>query len=229
MVINKNERTWNMAIKLMDLPYSKDALEPWMSKNTLDFHHDKHHKKYVDTLNELIKGTEYDKSDLEEIIQGSYKNEEQRKIFNNASQAWNHNFFWQCLTPKSDGMPDDSTVKLIEKSFGGMDEFKKKFSTTAAEVFGSGWAWLILDDGKLVIEGMSNAGNPISEGRNSILTCDVWEHAYYLDYQNERPKFLENFWKLVNWNFVAEQVELSLAKPSSNRTQFASESRPPIQ
>lgn len=195
-----------MAIEFPKLPYALEALEPQMSKRTLEFHYGKHHKKYVDTLNELIKGTEFDQKSLEEILEASVG--KKQKIYNNAAQAWNHTFFWNCLIP-SGRKPSEDLTNTIAKSFGSLDEFKSEFETMAKDLFGSGWAWLVKDkQGLLKIRTLGNAGNPLAEfGETPLLTCDVWEHAYYLDYQNERPKFLKNFWDLVNWEFVEASLE----------------------
>ncbi len=195
-----------MAIRLPNLPYAMDALEPYMSKQTLAFHYGKHHKKYVETLNDLIKGTSLDRKSLEEIMMATLS--KKNKIYNNAAQAWNHTFFWNCLEGKGQ-KPSTELTKTIKKSFGSLGDFKNEFATEAKDLFGSGWTWLVKDKkGKLKIRSLSNAGNPLVEcGETPLLTCDVWEHAYYLDYQNERPKFLENFWKIVNWDFLASNLE----------------------
>jgi len=189
-----------MQHQLPPLPYSLNALEPHMSAETLEFHHGKHHKAYVDKLNELIKNTEQEHMELEEIVRTA----PQGPLFNNAAQAWNHTFFWQCLSPDG-GRPEGELARAIDGSFGSLDAFKSKFTKTAVELFGSGWAWLVRgDDGSLTIEPLPNAGTPIAKGRQPLLTCDVWEHAYYIDYRNARPKFVEAFWKIVNWKFVAQ-------------------------
>jgi superoxide dismutase, Fe-Mn family len=189
-----------MQHQLPQLPYSLNALEPHMSAETLEFHHGKHHKAYVDKLNELIRNTEQEHMELEEIVRTA----PQGPMFNNAAQAWNHTFFWQCLSPDG-GRAEGELARAIDGSFGSFDAFKSKFTKTAVELFGSGWAWLVRgSDGSLSIEPMSNAGTPIAHGKHALLTCDVWEHAYYIDYRNARPKFLEAFWKIVNWEFVAQ-------------------------
>jgi Fe-Mn family superoxide dismutase len=173
-----------------------------MSAETLSFHHGKHHKKYVETANKLIAGTEFEKLAPEEIIRRA-----SGKIFNNVAQAWNHDFFWQCLTPRSKA-PAAALDKSLTQAFGSVDEFKSTFGKTAAETFGSGWAWLVRDkDGSLKIVSTSNAENPLRIGQTPLLTCDVWEHAYYIDYRNERPKYLEHFWQIVNWEFVAKNLD----------------------
>ena len=196
-----------MAFTLPNLPFGYDALAPHMSANTLKFHHDKHHKAYVDKLNKAIERTPYAELALGEIIQRSWKKDS--GVFNNAGQHWNHSFFWQCLTPDGGGEPSGDLKRQIEKDFGGFDVFQKEFADKAAKQFGSGWAWLVLDGEKLKVISTANAELPMLHGQQALLTCDVWEHAYYLDYQNERPKFIDVFLKkLANWNFAAEQFEL---------------------
>lgn len=197
-----------MAFKLPPLPYPENALEPHISARTLQFHHDKHHKKYVDTLNELIQGTELENQSLEDIILASADDLPKGKIFNNAGQVWNHNFFWQCMKPQGGGQPDGELLERIQADFGSLDKFRKEFTTAAGGQFGSGWAWLTEDNGRLKIMTTSNADLPLTRGETALLTCDVWEHAYYLDYQNDRAKFVEVFLsKLVNWAFVQRQLE----------------------
>lgn len=189
-----------MEHKLPDLPYAKDALAPHMSAETLEFHHDKHHATYVNKLNELIKGTEYEDLDLVDIIKKS-----EGPTFNNSAQVWNHTFFWNSLSPQGGGKPAGELASAIDQAFGSLDSFKEKFSTAAANNFGSGWTWLIKKgDGSLDILNTSNAGTPVKDGTQALLTCDVWEHAYYIDYRNARPKYLEAFWNIVNWDFAAE-------------------------
>lgn len=184
---------------LPPLPYPKNALEPTISAETLEFHHDKHHQAYVTNLNNLIKGTEFENSTLEEIIMKSSGG-----IFNNAAQVWNHTFYWNCLKPNGGGAPDGELANAINQAFGSFEDFKKQFSQKAVTTFGSGWAWLVKNkDGSLGIESTSNADTPMTKGQQALLTCDVWEHAYYVDYRNARPKYVEEFWKLVNWDFVA--------------------------
>jgi Fe-Mn family superoxide dismutase len=191
-----------MEHKLPELPYAMDALAPHISKETLEYHYGKHHKTYVDNLNKLIPGTEFEKLSLEEIIKKSSGG-----IFNNAAQIWNHSFYWNCLSPKG-GEPSGALADAIKKSFGSSDEFKQKFSQTAITTFGSGWAWLVKNAaGDLEIISTSNAGCPLTEGKTPLLTCDVWEHAYYIDYRNARPKYVETFWKIVNWDFVAQNFK----------------------
>ncbi len=189
-----------MAIVQPDLPYSKKALEPYISEETLEFHYGKHHSTYVAKLNDLIKGTEFSDSSLEDIILKSSGG-----TFNNAAQVWNHSFYWECMGPQCGGQPSGALAEAINKTFGSFDTFKEQFSKTAAAVFGSGWAWLVkTDSGDLNIIPTPNAGNPMTEGLTPLLTCDVWEHAYYVDYRNARPKYIESFWNLVNWDFVAK-------------------------
>ena len=190
-----------MALTLPDLPYARDALEPHMSAETLDYHHGKHHKTYVDTANNLISGTEYEQMPLGEIITKS-----SGKLFNQTAQIWNHSFFWQCLTPNQT-QPGKKLTDALVKEFGGVEDFKKKFAETAIGTFGSGWAWLVKKpDGSLAITSTSNAGTPLTDGDRPLLTCDVWEHAYYIDYRNARPKYLEAFWSIVNWEFVEQNL-----------------------
>lgn len=192
-----------MAFELPPLPYPHNALAPHMSQETLEFHHDKHHKTYVDNLNKLVPGTEFEGKDLETIIKKSSGG-----IFNNAAQIWNHTFFWDCLSPKGGGQPTGAVAEAINKDFGSFDAFKEKFSDASVKQFGSGWGWLVKNkEGKLEITSTSNAGNPMTEGKIPLLTCDVWEHAYYIDYRNKRPDFLGAFWKLVNWDFVAQNLK----------------------
>jgi Fe-Mn family superoxide dismutase len=188
-----------MSITLPELPYAQDALEPTISKETIEFHYGKHHQAYVTNLNKLIEGTEFASTPLESIIANATGG-----IFNNAAQVWNHTFYWNCLTPNAT-TPTGELLAAIEKSFGSLDVFKEKFSTAAATNFGSGWTWLIKNsDGSLEIVSTSNAETPIKENKQVLLTIDVWEHAYYVDYRNARPKYIEEFWKLVNWDFVAQ-------------------------
>jgi Fe-Mn family superoxide dismutase len=187
-----------MSFELSPLPYPHDALVPFMSKETLEYHHDKHHKTYVDNLNKLIPGTEFEGKDLETIIKKSSGG-----IFNNAAQIWNHTFFWDCLAPKAGGEPTGLLADAIKRDFGSFDNFKEKFSDASIKQFGAGWGWLVkTNEGRLEVTSTSNAGNPMTDGKKPLLTCDVWEHAYYIDHRNKRPDFLGAFWKLVNWNFV---------------------------
>lgn len=188
-----------MEHKLPELPYAQDALAPHISKETIEYHYGKHHQAYVTNLNKLIPGTEFENLTLEDIIKKASGG-----IFNNAAQVWNHTFYWNCLSPKGGGEPSGALADAINKTFGSFAAFKEKFSNTAATTFGSGWAWLVKNsDGSLAIESTSNAGTPLTSGKKPLLTCDVWEHAYYIDYRNARPKYIETFWNIVNWDFVA--------------------------
>jgi Fe-Mn family superoxide dismutase len=186
--------------ELPALPYALDALQPYISKETLEYHHGKHHKAYVDKLNELIVGTEYADMKLEEIVKKA-----SGPVFNNAGQDWNHTFYWNSLTPKSSREPSGKLADAINKKFGSFEEFKKQFTQTSVGTFGSGWGWLVKNaDGSIEVMSTSNAGTPMTSGKTALLTCDVWEHAYYIDYRNLRPKYLENFWEIVNWDFVEQ-------------------------
>ncbi|MCF8235389.1 MAG: superoxide dismutase [Bacteroidales bacterium] len=190
-----------MKHELPKLPFEKDALEPHISKDTLEFHYGKHHQAYVNKLNGLIEGTQFEEADLEEIIQKA-----DGGIFNNGAQVWNHTFYWNCLSPDGGGDPTGKLADAINEQFGSLEKFKKEFSNAAATLFGSGWAWLARDDqGKLHIIQKSNADNPIRDGLTPLLTCDVWEHAYYLDKQNRRPAYVEDFWKIIDWEKVGER------------------------
>lgn len=192
-----------MEFKLPQLPYSHDALQPHISRETLEYHHGKHHQTYVNKLNALVEGKPESKKTLEELIQSS-----QGPLFNNAAQTWNHTFYWNCLSPNGGGVPEGALGKAIAENFKSFDEFKKKFSDSSADLFGSGWTWLAKDDkGKLSIIAAKDADNPIRNHLTPILTCDVWEHAYYLDYRNVRAKYIEAFWNLVNWEFVESQLQ----------------------
>ena len=193
-----------MEHKLPELPYAKDALAPSISAETLEYHYGKHHKAYVDNLNKLILGTEYEKLSIEDII----KKAPTGGIFNNAAQVWNHTFYWSCLAPKAGGEPTRGVLAVINKGFGSFAQFKDKFSAAATSLFGSGWVWLVKNpDGSLAIEQAGNAGNPLKDGKKPLLTCDVWEHAYYIDYRNARAKYVESFWNLVNWRFAAQNLK----------------------
>lgn len=189
-----------MELRLPELPYAQDALAPNISAETIEYHYGKHHKAYVDNLNKLILGTEFEKLSLEDIVKKASGG-----IFNNVAQVWNHTFYWNCLSPKGGSIPAEDLTRAINKTFGSSDQFKGKFTSAAVTLFGSGWTWLVKNlDGSLVIEQGSNAGNPLKNGKKPLLTCDVWEHAYYIDYRNIRAKYLEAFWKLVNWEFVSQ-------------------------
>jgi Fe-Mn family superoxide dismutase len=190
----------------MDLPYDQDALAPHMSAETLKFHHGKHHATYVSKLNDAIKDTPMADLSLEEIIEKAAGDDAKSGLFNNAAQVWNHDFFWNCMKPGGGGKPDGELLSQIESDFGSFDSFAEEFKAAAAGRFGSGWAWLVLQDGKLNVVSTQNADLPMVHGQKALLTCDVWEHAYYLDYQNERPRFVASFLdNLVNWDYVASQ------------------------
>ena len=185
---------------LPPLPYEMDALQPYMSKETLEYHYGKHHQTYVTNLNNLIKGTEFENASLEDIIKKSSGG-----LFNNSAQVWNHTFFWNCLKPNGGGAPSGALADAINQKWGSFDKFKEEFTKSAATNFGSGWTWLVKKtDGSVDIVNTSNAGTPLTTADKALLTCDVWEHAYYIDYRNARPKFLEAFWNLVNWDFAAK-------------------------
>jgi len=187
-----------MVFELPPLPFSRDALEPYISKNTLEFHYGKHHQAYVNNLNKLAPGSDFENATLEEIIRKSSGG-----IFNNGAQVWNHSFYWQCLSPEGGGEPKGTVADALDASFGSFAAFKEQFTSAAATLFGSGWAWLVKgEDEKLKIVQESNAGNPLRNGMTPLLTCDVWEHAYYLDKQNRRPDYIADFWHLVNWDHV---------------------------
>lgn len=190
-----------MSFELPKLPYALNALEPIISQKTFEFHYGKHHQTYVTNLNNLVPGTKFENATLETIIK-----EAEGPVFNNAAQVWNHTFFFLTFAPNAGGEPTGALADAISKSFGSFAEFKEKFAKAAVTLFGSGWAWLVKKpDGTLEIIQESNAGNPIRKGFTPLLTCDVWEHAYYLDYQNKRPDFVEGFWKLIDWKVVASR------------------------
>jgi len=191
-----------MAIELPALPYDRTALEPHISAETIDYHYSKHHQTYVTNLNNLIAGTEFESADLETIVRKS-----QGGLFNSAAQVWNHTFYWNCLKPNGGGAPTGKLAEAIDDAFGSFDAFKAEFSKTAIGTFGSGWAWLVQRaDGSLALVSTSNAATPLTGTDKPLLTCDVWEHAYYVDYRNARPKYVEAFWNLVNWDFVSAQM-----------------------
>ena len=190
-----------MSFTLPELPYPMDALEPFISKRTLEFHHGKHHQAYVNNLNNLIPGTPFENAELEDIVRRA-----EGGIFNNAAQVWNHTFYWHCMKPGGGGAPSGELAKEIDQFFGSFEKFKEQFTKAAATLFGSGWAWLVKDAyGNLDIKQTSNAGCPLREGFTPLLTCDVWEHAYYLDKQNARPDYIDDFWKLVDWEAVSKR------------------------
>jgi Fe-Mn family superoxide dismutase len=189
-----------MAHALPPLPYEQDALEPTISRETIEYHYGKHHQTYVTNLNNLIPGTEFENASLEEIVKTSSGG-----IFNNAAQIWNHTFYWNCFSPQGGGEPSGSLADAINAAFGSFTEFQKQFAKSAATNFGSGWTWLVKNgEGQLEIVNTSNAANPMTEGMTPLLTVDVWEHAYYIDYRNARPKYLEEVWKIVDWEFVGD-------------------------
>lgn len=191
-----------MSFELPALPYEKNTLEPHISAETLEYHYGKHHNTYVVNLNNLVKGSEFEGKSLEEIIKTSNGG-----VFNNAAQVWNHTFYWHCLSPQGGGEPQGELAAAIAKSFGSFAAFKEQFTDAAVKNFGAGWTWLVKKpDGALAIVNTSNAATPLTGEDKPLLTVDVWEHAYYIDYRNARPKYLENFWALVNWTFAAENL-----------------------
>ena len=192
-----------MAISLPELPYPKTGLMPHISEETLNFHYGKHHQAYVNKLNTLIENTPFKNATLEEIIKDSTG-----AIFNNSAQVWNHTFYWHSLSPQGGGEPPTETKSALEKSFGSVENFKQKFTAQALGQFGSGWAWLVRTaDGQLQIPSTANADTPLKQGHTPLLTCDVWEHAYYIDYRNARPEYLKAFWHLVNWDFLNKNLQ----------------------
>ncbi|MGY6275998.1 superoxide dismutase [Fe] [Methylomonas sp. MgM2] len=192
-----------MAFELPALPYANDALAPHISAETIEYHYGKHHQTYVTNLNNLVPGTEFDGMSLEDIVKKSSGG-----IFNNAAQVWNHTFYWNCLSPNGGGAPTGGLANAIERTFGSFEKFQEEFTKCAVTTFGSGWAWLVKNaNGKLELVSTSNAGCPLTAGQTPILTCDVWEHAYYIDYRNARPKYLEAFWALVNWEFAGANYD----------------------
>jgi Fe-Mn family superoxide dismutase len=196
-----------MAFELPPLPYPKNALEPHMSAKTLEFHYGKHHQTYVTNLNKLVQDSPLAKEPLESVIKATAKDEAKVTIFNNAAQVWNHTFFWNCMKPNGGGRPSGAVAQRLERSLGGFDAFQEKFKEAATTQFGSGWAWLVLDGNELKVTKTPNAMNPLAQGQTALLTCDVWEHAYYLDYQHRRPDFVQTFLdKLVNWEFVTSNL-----------------------
>jgi Fe-Mn family superoxide dismutase len=190
-----------MAFELPALPYAKNALAPHISEETLEYHYGKHHQTYVTNLNNLVAGTDNENKSLEDIIKSASGG-----LFNNAAQVWNHTFYWHCLSPNGGGEPGGALADAISKKWGSYATFKDEFSKSAAGNFGSGWTWLVKNsDGSIDIANTSNAGTPLTDGKTPVLTCDVWEHAYYIDYRNARPKYVEAFWNLVNWEYAAKQ------------------------
>jgi Fe-Mn family superoxide dismutase len=192
-----------MSFELPKLPYALDALAPHISKETLEYHYGKHHQAYVNKLNTLVVGTPFENLTLEQVIAKSSGG-----IFNNAAQVWNHTFYWHCLKPNGGGEPTGDLADAIKEAFGSFAEFKEKFTAAAINQFGSGWAWLSKnEDGSLEIHSTANAGTPMTEDKIAMLTCDVWEHAYYIDTRNDRPKYVDHFWQLVNWDFVEKNFK----------------------
>ena len=192
-----------MTHKLPELKFAMDALQPHISKETLEFHYGKHHNAYVTNLNNLIPGTEFEDMSLEDII----KRAQEGGVFNNAAQVWNHSFYWNCLSPNGGGEPSGKLLDAINKAFGSFDELKEIFTKSAVTNFGSGWTWLVQNgDGTLELLNTGNAGTALTSGKTPLLTCDVWEHAYYVDYRNARPQYVDAFWNLVNWDFVEENL-----------------------
>jgi Fe-Mn family superoxide dismutase len=196
------------AFQLPPLPYAQDALEPYISARTMSFHYGKHHRAYVDALNKLIAGTPWAGQPIEKVVVESAGAADKAAIFNNAAQTWNHTFFWQSMKPGSGGKPTGRLLELVEKSFGSFEEFKNAFATAAVAQFGGGWVWLVQDGDRLTIVKTSNADTPMAHGQTVLLTCDVWEHAYYLDYQNRRKDFVQAFLDhLANWDFAASRLK----------------------
>ena len=190
-----------MAFELPQLPYAQNALEPYISEKTFEFHYGKHHQAYVNNVNNLIQGTEFENASLEDIIKNA-----EGGIFNNGAQVWNHTFYFMQFSPDGCDEPRDDLKGAIETKFGSIETFKEAFSKAAATLFGSGWAWLVADEnGELEIVQTSNAGNPMKDGKKPLMTCDVWEHAYYIDKKNARPKYIEDFWKVLDWKVVSER------------------------
>jgi Fe-Mn family superoxide dismutase len=201
-----------MAFELPALPYERTALEPHISANTLDFHHGKHHNGYVNNLNNLVKDTEMGTMTLEEVVVAAAKDASKTAIFNNAAQVWNHTFYWNCMKPNGGGTPTGALAAKIDNDFGSYEKFREAFKAAGAGQFGSGWAWLVLDSTSLKVTKTLNADNPLTAGQVPLLTMDVWEHAYYLDYQNRRPDYAQTFLDhLVNWEFVAANFDQAIA------------------
>ncbi|QNT70871.1 superoxide dismutase [Defluviicoccus vanus] len=199
-----------MAFELPPLPYAQNALEPHISQRTLEFHYGKHHAAYVTNLNNLVKDTPLASQTLEEVIKSVAGDASKAGVFNNAAQVWNHSFYWQCMKPAGGGLPTGDVASAINAAFGSFDKFKEEFKTACVTQFGSGWGWLVAADGGLKISKTANAELPMTAGQTALLTCDVWEHAYYLDYQNRRPDYVQMFLdQLVNWDFVAANLKKS--------------------
>jgi Fe-Mn family superoxide dismutase len=193
-----------MRFELEPLPYARDALEPHISAETLDYHHGRHHRKYVDTLNDLLPGSGYEGKSLDQIVAEAGSG----AVFNNAAQVWNHDFYWRCLSPNGGGEPKGALAEALAINFGSADAFRKRFEQAAKDLFGVGWVWLVnTGSGVLSVEATRDADNPLKRGRIALLTCDVWEHAYYIDYRNDRSRYLQAFWHLVDWDFVQGRLE----------------------
>jgi Fe-Mn family superoxide dismutase len=191
-----------MAYELPPLPYDMNALEPYISRETLEYHYGKHHAAYVNNLNKLVGDTDFANASLEDIVKKA-----DGGIFNNGAQVWNHTFYWNCMSPEGGGEPSGALMNAIKSDFGSFEEFKEKFSAASATLFGSGWAWLVKSDsGKLEIVQESNAGNPLRSGKEPIMTLDVWEHAYYIDKRNRRPAYIDDFWNLVDWETIGKRL-----------------------
>jgi Fe-Mn family superoxide dismutase len=196
-----------MAYELAPLPYAYDALAPYISKSTLEFHHDKHHAAYVNNYNKAVEGTPHDSQPIEAVIKTIAGDASMQGVFNNAAQAWNHTFYWNSIKPGGGGAPTGELAQKIEADFGGYDKFVEAFKAAGATQFGSGWAWLVLENGTLKVTKTANADNPLTAGQVPLITMDVWEHAYYLDYQNRRPDYIDTFLNhLVNWDFAAQNL-----------------------
>ena len=196
-----------MAIELPPLPYEKNALEPHTSAHTLDVHHGRHHKAYVDNLNRLVGGSPLENKSLEDIVKETHGDTSKTGIFNNAAQVWNHTFFWNSMKPHGGGQPSGDVAAAIDRDLGGVAKFKEDFAAAAVGQFGSGWAWLVAEKGKVKITTTSNAGTPMTAGQTALLACDVWEHAYYLDFENRRPDFVKAYLEhLMNWDFAAQNL-----------------------
>ncbi len=196
-----------MAFELPPLPFAKDGLQPHISANTLDFHHGKHHKTYVDNLNNLTKDSPLASKSLEEVIEAVAGDSAKTGVFNNAAQVWNHTFYWNCMKPGGGGKPSGDVASAINSAFGSLDKFKEEFKNACTTQFGSGWGWLVAENGTIKVAKTANADTPMVHGQTALLTCDVWEHAYYLDYQNRRPDYVAAFMdNLINWDFVAKNL-----------------------
>jgi len=206
MAVEAQERV--AQFERVELPYAKDALEPHISAQTMNLHYDKHHAAYVNTLNDMVAGTDLAGMSLEEVVRRTGRDESQQKIFNQAGQAWNHNFFWRCMSPEGGGRPAGRLAEMIDRDFGGFDRFQEAFKNAAVSRFGSGWAWLVQADGKLAVSSTLNQDNPLMDGSGTpILGLDVWEHAYYLNYQNRRPDYIAAWWNTVNWDEVERRYK----------------------